>query len=223
MKLIHRIISWFVTFLIPLAIVFLSARLILTDIFLKAEYRLPGFPVDEYGFSQAERLSYARLAWDYVENDEDISFLGDQTFPDGTPLYNERELSHMQDVKNVVRPGLWIGYCTWAILVIFGIWAYFKGWWRTYLQGIQRGGWVALGIAGTITILAIVSFWQFFTILHSLFFSSGTWMFFYSDTLIRLFPLRFWQDLFIFVGIIIIGVGLLLGLGLRARKKPISD
>ncbi|MCD6344052.1 MAG: hypothetical protein J7M17_00400, partial [Anaerolineae bacterium] len=34
----------------------------------------------------------------------------------------------------------------------------------------------------------------FFVGLHGLFFTEGTWRFFYSDTLIRLFPVRFWQD-----------------------------
>jgi hypothetical protein len=45
-------------------------------------------------------------------------------------------------------------------------------------------------------------------------------MFLYSDTLIRLFPLRFWQDVFLFAGIITIGGGLALGLVLKPRKQP---
>lgn len=181
---------------------------------------MPGFPPDVYGFSQDDRLFHARIAWDYIVRNEDISFLGEQTFPDGSPLYNQRELSHMEDVKKVVSPGLWVGYTCWGLLVISGLWAAFKGWSGYYVHGIQRGGWLSVGIAGTIAIFAVVSFWQFFSFFHALFFASGSWMFYYSDTLIRLFPLRFWQDVFIFVGIILIGGGLVLGLTLRSKKKP---
>jgi hypothetical protein len=35
---------------------------------------------------------------------------------------------------------------------------------------------------------------------HQVFFESSTWTFLWSDSLIRLFPLTFWEDSFIFVG-----------------------
>ena len=33
-----------------------------------------------------------------------------------------------------------------------------------------------------------------FTVFHNIFFDSGTWTFFYTDSLIRLFPEQFWFD-----------------------------
>jgi len=62
-----------------------------------------------------------------------------------------------------------------------------------------------------------VSFWQFFTLFHELFFTGDSWIFEYSDTLIRLFPLRFWQDLFLFIPILIAICGLALGLFLKPK------
>jgi integral membrane protein (TIGR01906 family) len=223
MRLISRIFSWLVTILIPMALTFLGLRLMLTHAFLQAEYRMPGFPPDEYGFSRTDRLRYAPLALDYLVNQADIAFLGDQTFPDGSPLYNGRELSHMQDVKNVVRTVLWFGYGDWAFLLAVGLWARFGGWWSDFVRGVRRGGWLTLGLAAGIGIFAAVSFWQFFTVFHSLFFSEDSWMFLYSDTLIRLFPMRFWQDAFIFAGIVTVGGGLALGLALRAQRRPKTD
>ena len=98
MKLISRILSWLIMFLVPVALMFLGQRLLLTHTFLQIEYLMPGFPADSYGFTQADRLHWSRLAVDYLVNDADISFLGNLIFPDGSPLYNERELSHMLDV-----------------------------------------------------------------------------------------------------------------------------
>lgn len=221
MKSVERLLSWLVTGLLPLALAFLGLRLMLTHAFLQVEYRLPGFPLDEYGFTLADRLHYAPRALDYLLNDADLSFLGDSTFPDGSPLYNGRELSHMQDVKNVVQPALWVGYGVWAFFLAAGLWARFGGWWIEFLGGLRRGGWLTVGLAAATGVFAAVSFRQFFAIFHSFFFAEDSWMFLYSDTLIRLFPLRFWQDAFLFAGIIAVGGGLALGLALRpARRLP---
>ena len=43
-------------------------------------------------------------------------------------------------------------------------------------------------------------------------------MFEFSDTLIRLFPERFWRDIFIYVGILAGGAGLLIGFLLRKKQ-----
>jgi integral membrane protein (TIGR01906 family) len=122
-----------------------------------------------------------------------------------------------------VRTVLWFGYGDWAFLLAVGLWARFGGWWSDFVRGVRRGGWLTLGLAAGIGIFAAVSFWQFFTVFHSLFFSEDSWMFLYSDTLIRLFPMRFWQDAFIFAGIVTVGGGLALGLALRAQRRPKTD
>jgi uncharacterized membrane protein len=52
-----------------------------------------------------------------------------------------------------------------------------------------------------------------------LFFTGDSWLFLYSDTLIRLFPMRFWQDAFLFAGALDVLGGLALGLGLLPKRK----
>jgi uncharacterized membrane protein len=58
-------------------------------------------------------------------------------------------------------------------------------------------------------------FWAFFTGFHALFFTGDSWLFEYSDTLIRLFPLRFWQDTFLFAAAIAVLGGLGLARGIK--------
>jgi integral membrane protein (TIGR01906 family) len=220
MKKVYKVFSWVVMILLPLALLFLGLRLMLTHAFLQVEYRLPGFPADDYGFTLADRLQHAPLAVDYLTNQAGIDFLGDQVFPDGSPLYNGRELSHMQDVKQVVQAVLPVGYALWALLVGLGVWAFLGGWRHEFLLGLRRGGWLTAGLTAGIAIFAGLSFWQFFTLFHGLFFSEGSWMFLYSDTLIRLFPMRFWQDAFLFAGLVTFAGGLFFGLALRRAGKP---
>jgi integral membrane protein (TIGR01906 family) len=219
MNNLQKVLSWLVTVLLPLALTFLGVRLLLTHAFPELEYRMPGFPVDGYGFNRQDRLHWSTISIDYLLNDGGISFLGDLTFPDGSPLFKERELSHMQDVKNVVHPVLEFGYGVWFLFLVIGLWARFGGWWKDFKHALCRGGWLTVGLVVIIGIFAGVSFWQFFTIFHELFFTGDTWLFLYSDTLIRLFPMRFWQDAFLYVGILDVVGGLALGLSLRPKQK----
>jgi len=219
MRTLQKVLSRFVTLLLPVALTFLGVRLLLAHTFPEIEYRTPGFPADEYGFTLQDRLQWSRISIDYLLNNADISFLSDLTFPEGAPLFNGRELSHMQDVKIVVQPVLWVGYGVWFLALGLGLWARFGGWWPEYVRGIWRGGWLTVGLVAAIGIFAGISFWQFFTVFHELFFTGDSWQFLYSDTLIRLFPMRFWQDAFLFAGALDVLGGLALGLGLLPKRK----
>lgn len=218
----NNLISWLVTILVPLALIGLGMRALLTPAFLNIEYNMPYFPSDDYGFTKEDRLQWAPYALDFLVNNAGISFLGDLKFDDGSPIYNERELSHMEDVKTVTLAALNVWYISLAILLMLGIWSWRGDWAHTYRQGLMRGGWLMVWLAGTIGLVVLIGmtispnlFWSFFTGFHSLFFQGDSWLFSYSDTLIRLFPLRFWQDAFLFAAVIALGGGIGLGLGLR--------
>ena len=219
MRIFQKVLSWLVAILLPVALTFLGLRLLLTHAFPAIEYRLPGFPADEYGFTLQDRLHWSGVSIDYLLNSADSSYLGDLVFMDGVPLFNERELSHMLDVKNVVGPVLWVGYSVWFLMLGLGLWARFGGWWVEYVRGIRRGGWLVVGLVVAFGVFAGISFWQFFTVFHELFFTGDSWQFLYSDTLIRLFPMRFWQDAFLFAGALDMLAGLVLGLGLPPKWK----
>jgi integral membrane protein (TIGR01906 family) len=216
-------ISSLTTLLTPLFLLGLGLRILLTPLFYNFEYRMPYFPVDQYGFTTEDRLRWAPYAVDYLLNDADISYLGDLTFEDGSPLYNERELSHMDDVKAVTRGALRVWYVSVALLVGLGIWALRGNWWEAYRAGLRRGGWLMIGLVAAVGLFGALAFWQLFTLFHGLFFEGDSWLFLYSDTLIRLFPIRFWQDAFLWAGVIAIGGALGLALGLRETRQGKTD
>jgi integral membrane protein (TIGR01906 family) len=217
-RLIPRTLSWLITLLTPLFLIGLALRLMLGVWFLQIEYRMPYFPADSYGFTLEDRLRWAPYALEYLVNDADLSFLGDLKFEDGTPLFNERELSHMLDVKLVVQWSLRLWLLTLALFVMLGVWSWRSGWMPDYLRGLRRGGWLVLGLAGALALFAVLDFWRFFTWFHTLFFQGNSWLFEYSDTLIRLFPMQFWQDVFIWVAAIVLGSALGLAFGIREHR-----
>jgi integral membrane protein (TIGR01906 family) len=219
------LLSWLVALLVPLALIGLGLRIILLPVFLQVEYRMPYLPQDEYGFTMQDRLRWSRYAWDYLLNKADISYLGDLRFDDGTPLYNERELSHMHDVKRVTTGSLKVWYVTLALMLGLGIWSRLGHWPQAYREGLMRGGWLMIGLSVVIGLIVVIGiainpnvFWNFFVGFHRLFFEGDTWMFLFSDTLIRLFPIRFWQDAFLLAAIIALGGGAALAWGLRINR-----
>lgn len=216
---LYRGLSWVVTVLVPVALALLAVRMIMNPLFLQVEYNRSGFPPDPYGFTTEDRLHWANIALEYLQNDAGISFLGDLRFEDGSPVYNERELRHMVDVKVTLRATMTVFYVSLGVLVLAGAWAWFGGWWPAYRQGLSRGGLLTVILIATILAAVFVAFGVFFTAFHNVFFQPGTWMFLFSDTLIRLFPERFWQDIFILVGSIALAGGLLLWLGLRKPAR----
>ena len=223
MKSLYKGLSWLVALVLPIVIVLSVVRIMINPWFLEFEYHTPGFPADNYGFSLQDRLNYGRSAVEYLVNNADISFLGDLRFPTGqqapepscqymsdcTHLYNDRELEHMLDVKNVVRGAIMVLEAGFFILLALAVWAWLGGWKNDYLKGLERGGVMTLVLLLVIIVLAIVAFNYIFIIFHEIFFRAGTWTFLYSDTLIRLFPERFWRDTFLMVGGLSAGLGIL--------------
>lgn len=224
MTIKNSVLSWLVSILVPLALIGLAIRVLLSPVFYQVEYSMPYFPPDDYGFTKADRLQWAPYAVNYLINNAEISYLGDLKFDDGKPLYNERELSHMKDVKRVTQGALRVWYLSLALLAVLGAWAWFGGWWDSFRLGLMRGGWLMVGLAVTIGVIVAVGivvdpnvFDRFFVAFHGLFFEGNTWLFLFSDTLIRLFPIRFWQDAFLWAAAIALGGGAALALGLKNR------
>ncbi|RME06548.1 MAG: TIGR01906 family membrane protein [Anaerolineae bacterium] len=197
MKTISQAAAWLVTLLVPVILVLGTVRLLLTPLFIQIEYRLPNFPPDTYGFTQAERLKWADVARRYLLNDAGIDFLGDLQFEDGTPLYNERELRHMLDVKIVVRRAMAVLYFALLLCASIGFWFSRSGRWWDFRIALARGGWLTVGLLAALLLGIALSFNVLFVAFHRIFFEGDTWIFRYSDTLIRLFPVRFWQDAFL--------------------------
>jgi integral membrane protein (TIGR01906 family) len=217
--LFSSVIRWGVAVILALVILMLSIRLLITPLFAHLEYRLPGFPEDPFGFTMEDRLRWAEPSITYLVNSADISYLESLVFEDGESIYNSRELSHMRDVKDVVT-GMRIALLVLIILfLMLTILAVNRGMKHQLLIGCERGGWIVIGFIVSILVFLLFSFDDLFTWFHTLFFESGTWKFYTSDTLIRLFPMRFWRDAFISVGVLNLIVSGMVILLSRRRKS----
>jgi len=189
------------TLFLPVLLTLIAVRLIMTPLFLRLEYQRPGFPDDPFGLTTEDRLYYAPYALNYLLNSADISYLSDLTFPDGMRLFNSRELRHMHDVKSVTRfafqllTGITVATVAISIILLKNPANRFH-----VKRGIFNGAILTLGLIVSVTLVALVSWNTFFVDFHQLFFSGESWLFAYSDTLIRLFPEQFWFDASLAIG-----------------------
>ena len=200
MKLFKRIVLFLTAILFPFFAILSSIRLALTPLFIQLEYRLPGFPVDTYGFSTGDRLQWAQYSIDYLLGRISHAEFSTQTLPDGTLLFNPREISHMLDVRNLTAPvlSIWLGICIFFALVL--IISLHKKWMPDLLHSLRAGGRLTITFILLILFAVWMNFDLLFTKFHQIFFEGDSWLFYLSDNLIRLFPMRFWRDLFIFIG-----------------------
>ncbi len=208
MTILKIFTKWLITITLPFMLIMLSIRILFTPLFLKIEYNLPGFPADSYGFTTAERLLWGTETMHYLFNNDDTQFLENLRFNEYISIYNQRETSHLVDVKNLLQTALKIFYALGGLyLFIIGL-VYNRKWIKTFWLALSNGGWLTIGIIALILSSIVISFDALFTTFHKIFFTGDTWLFYYSDTLIRLFPMRLWRDAFIAMGIITLGLAL---------------
>ena len=216
----QRILNGLIALIVPFFLLMTAIRIMFTPVYLQVEYRAPGFPADTYGFTLDDRLHYGRVSMEYLLNNSGIEFLAEQRLPDGKPLYNDRELSHMVDVKLVLQGMVRAWWVLLVILLGLGAWAWRTGSLRSFWRALGTGGKLTIGLIVLILAAVAISFNGLFTAFHKVFFTGDTWLFYYSDSLIRLFPIPFWRDAFILVGLLtILSAILCIYLGRRLGRK----
>lgn len=190
--ILQNIARWSIILLFPPFILLSNLYLLITPAFMDFQYSL-GLPPAQR-FDEEERIFWAKATLEYLRNPEDISYLAEMADNQG-PLYNQRELAHMVDVKILVERTF---LSHEIISVVIGLSVLFL---LTRPQGlvalaqsIMRGSVLTLALFGTLGIFSVIAFNVFFAAFHRIFFAGDTWIFRWGDTLIQLFPPTFWYN-----------------------------
>jgi len=170
-------------------------RVLATGTFVRAELDRHGFPPDRYGLTNDQRKELALLGLRSIQpGSEGIALLERARLPNGSPAFGLRELTHMRDVRRLFGIAL---RSQLIALVVIGALA--LGLARTRFRAVVPLGLLA-GAAATLATallavpLILLGFDGFFTRFHEVFFSGDSWQFNNADTLIRIYPEQFWQD-----------------------------
>lgn len=204
---INKILVFILAIFIPYLLLMTGVRLVMTPAFPAMEYKRAGFPQDPYGFTIQERTKWSDYAVSYLTNDAGIEYLENLQDLTGQKMFAPDELTHMEDVKEVVTISSTVWYVLGGVSIAILLWFVIMRQWDSIRKAFNAGGWITVGLLSALLVFLAVSFDQLFVYFHRLFFEDGTWTFSQSSTLIRLFPFEFWRDAFLLA----IGFALLVG------------
>jgi len=150
------------------------------------------------------------------------------TTPQGAPLFNEREIEHLAEVKGLIRLCYNVqvgagGYI--AAFIVVGFILLKRRFWYPLARGLFGGGVLTIALLVAVGVAALAGFDWLFLGFHYLFFgSSDTWILNpATDYLIMIFPEGFFYDVGLYVvGAIVAEAVVLAGAGgvclVRRRK-----
>ncbi len=226
-KILDWVLRFFIMLMIPFLLAIGSARLVMTPAFLNFEYQRPNFSMDNYGMTVEDRMIYGPYGVRYIVNNEPVEYLADLELPAtlcypeserACNAFNSLEVSHMEDVQTVAQ-GLFLAGIIGTIATLISSFALVWGnGFHSLRLALLQGSTLTIGLIIAVVLLAVTAWDTFFGGFHSIFFDDGTWQFYYSDTLIRLYPEQFWFDASLLVGgLTVIGAFIILGIALRFR------
>ena len=141
---------------------------------------------------------------------------------EGAPVLNERERSHMRDVRGVFSGFFVLAIVAAVSAVVIALRR--RGDERLATWRAVQGG--ALGLIAALIVGAFISFFAFdalFETFHRIFFPGGSYDFDpATDRLVQLFPFQFWNETAIAVGAVSIVIALLVALfaARRLDREP---
>jgi integral membrane protein (TIGR01906 family) len=194
----------------PVVLVVLPIRVLMHPRWVYFEYNRPGFPPDDFGLGWPARTQLAITGIDSIIGPRGVVVLQEARLPDGSPAFNEREISHMQDVRTVTA-NLYVVQVVLFAAAVIALAALARGEPRAASSALLRGSVLTIALLVVLVILVLTGFDTFFTTFHRIFFRGDTWLFSYTDTLIRLYPVQFWFDAATAIGVMSIAEAIVLG------------
>lgn len=224
--MLKKLLSLLIALALPFLLVVSGIRLVANDWFIHFEYDTrPGFPADPYGFTPEQRT---RLAMDglysVLPQGEGLIRLEQAQLPDGSPAFNEREIKHIQDVRVLMAHVYPIQLMGLALIVILGsVLRRCAAWRRAVPDGLKWGAMLTLALLAVLIAYVLINFDAFFLAFHRLFFAGDTFMFLYTDTLIRLYPEVLWSDASILIGVLTVIMAIVLLAISRVWLKKVTS
>ena len=179
------------------------------------QYGFQKYQVSETtGLAAAELENTARGLIRYFNSDEELISLTVTKDGQSFPLFNQREIIHLKDVKGLV----WLDYrvlmvaSLYILIYSLGVFLSRARKWRSLAKGVLGGSVLTMGLMLALGLGTIFSFEQLFLQFHLLSFSNDFWLLDPTrDYLIMLFPQGFWFDAFTFCVLAEVAVAVVLG------------
>ncbi|MCJ7763614.1 MAG: TIGR01906 family membrane protein [Dehalococcoidales bacterium] len=171
---------------------------------------------DKYDVSQATGIDDTELEKaasgliSYFNSGEE--FIDLTVIKEGEPftLFNQREVAHLMDVKELIWLDYWVLLATGSYILLYAVVSLC---WlaeecrRLLATATTIGGGITLGLILALGLVAVVDFQGFFLQFHLISFTNDLWLLDPTrDYLIMLFPQGFWYDATMLVALVTTGL-----------------
>ncbi len=207
--------STLIVLIVPLLLVTTNVRLVADSPYLYS------YGFQKYGIESVTGIEMGQLELagekirDYFSNDQDYLVIDIERHGQKIKnLYNQREILHMKDVKNLIQ--LIYSIQIWSLLlfitlILIGFLSKRLRKFSNVIDPISWGGGLTLGIAAVVGILSLFGFQRLFLFFHLVSFDNDLWILDPTrDYLIMMFPQGFFFDATVFIVVLTLGQALLL-------------
>ena len=207
--------STLIVLIVPLLLVTTNVRLMADSPYLYS------YGFQKYGIEAVTGIEMGQLELagekirDYFSNDQDSLVIDIERHGQKIKnLYNQREILHMKDVKNLIQ--LIYSIQIWSLLlfitlILIGFLSKRLRKFSNVIDPISWGGGLTLGIAAVVGILSLFGFQRLFLFFHLVSFDNDLWILDPTrDYLIMMFPQGFFFDATVFIVVLTLGQALLL-------------
>ncbi len=203
-----------VVLLSPIIFIGVPTRVAFNEWFIEWEYSKEDFPKDRWGLPDEYRKKLAKIGLRAVLSDEGMEEFKRARLPDGRRAFNVREIRHMEDVKRVLDvffPLVYASLVLTALIFLLVRDAGFIG------KTLIASSLFSTGLALFALLFSLIDYDKAFELFHIILFDPYSWRFRSTDTLLRIYPMKFWFDgtLFViggalFLNLISLGTGIFL-------------
>lgn len=181
---------------VPLVVLGDAVAILLIPWMADLQYALPGFPDDPFGLAGGDRAELAetgiRAIWPLGAGP---GLLREANLPGGGAAFTPGEVSHMEDVRTLVRAAATLWVAALVLLTAAIAWLRRNGGAAgsgVVRRGLGLGGLLTFGLIGVAGLLMLIGFDTAFDGFHGIFFEGDSWKFDDDRTLRRLYPDAFW-------------------------------
>ena len=216
-RIFHIILQALFLVCVPAFLITTNVRLVLNSGMLY-DYGFNKYKIEKYtGIEYAQLQSAGQQIRDYFNNDEDnitisISLHGRTV----SNLFNEKEVLHMYDVKQLVKMVYSVQLYSALLMVMICLIVFVdssRKWKKTLPRYFMKGGWLTFSLVLFVAVLALVGFDRLFLYFHLVSFSNDLWILDpRRDYLIAMFPQGFFFDCTAVIAVLTLLEGAFLGL-----------
>jgi len=225
MKMLVFVARIFWTIAIPVFIISSTVNIITTSMDL---YR---YDFARYGISNVTHISNvqledaAKMMIKYFNAQSDTPQVTVTKNGKPSPLYNNKELIHLEDVRKITDIFRVLQVVSIILLFACGLLLYFKDSVTSLITGLKNGAIIALGFTGILVVWALIDFDSLFLAFHLMSFNNDLWLLDpRTDYLIMMFPEGFFNDAAVLlVTAILVEAGIILTAAILIKNKLLGE